>query len=311
MTISQDPSAPLVAVVGATGNQGGSVIRHLEASPKPYRIRGFTRDTSKSSAQELSTKGVEMMAVSLTVESSNAVFQAHQGVNIAFEIAEGKLLVDAAKAAGVELFIWSGLVDAVGVSNGKFVHADHLDSKAVVTAYAKEVTKSGGMRFINVMAGLYMTNFSIPSIATPKKEHDGTFVLKLPVPADGVAPVIDTARDYGLFVRRAIEGSYENGQDVYAYGEIISYGDMAKQMSEITGKHVSYKQISQEEYIAMDVASGKPERIALELSEMYLEIHEFGYFGVKDIGGCREGLGGATFSWADFVKATDWSEILN
>ncbi|KAG8867259.1 hypothetical protein FRB98_004280, partial [Tulasnella sp. 332] len=84
MTISQDPSAPLVAVVGATGNQGGSVIRHLEASPKPYRIRGFTRDTSKSSAQELSTKGVEMMAVSLTVESSNAVFQAHQGVNIAF-----------------------------------------------------------------------------------------------------------------------------------------------------------------------------------------------------------------------------------
>lgn len=84
MTISPDPSAPLVAVVGATGIQGGSVIRHLAASPKPYRIRGFTRDMSKTAAQELTAKGVEMVAVSLTVENKDAVYKAYQGMDVAF-----------------------------------------------------------------------------------------------------------------------------------------------------------------------------------------------------------------------------------
>lgn len=42
---------------------------------------------------------------------------------------------------------------------------------------------------------------------------------------------------------------------------------------------------------------------------MYLEIDECGYSGTKDIGGGRGGLEGTTFSWADFVKATDWSKI--
>lgn len=132
----------------------------------------------------------------------------------------------------MELFIWSGLVNASGVSNGKFVYADHLNSKAAVTAYGKDITSNRGMRFINVMAGLYMSNFSSPAVATPKKQEDGTFVLAMPVPVDSVVPAINTARDYGLFVRRAIEGSYEHGQDVYAYGEIISYRDIVRQMSD-------------------------------------------------------------------------------
>ncbi|KAJ7741791.1 hypothetical protein DFH07DRAFT_964842 [Mycena maculata] len=61
MTISQleDPSAPLVAVAGATGNQGGSVMHALAESDRAYRIRGFTRDPSKPAAQALIAKGVE------------------------------------------------------------------------------------------------------------------------------------------------------------------------------------------------------------------------------------------------------------
>lgn len=84
MTISKDTSAPLVAVVGATGNQGGSVIKALAASKQPYRIRGFTRDTSKKAAQDLEKQGVEMVAVSLTVDNKEAVHQAFEGAAIAF-----------------------------------------------------------------------------------------------------------------------------------------------------------------------------------------------------------------------------------
>lgn len=84
MTISREQSAPLVVVVGATGIQGGSVIQALSESDKPYRIRGFTRDVSKQAAQDLSKKGVEMVAVNLVVQNRDAVFKAFEGATVAF-----------------------------------------------------------------------------------------------------------------------------------------------------------------------------------------------------------------------------------
>lgn len=84
MTISTDPSAPLVAVVGATGTQGGSLIKALAASDKPYRIRGFTRDASKASAQALIKDGVEIVPIALTIDNKEQVEKVFQGADIAF-----------------------------------------------------------------------------------------------------------------------------------------------------------------------------------------------------------------------------------
>ncbi|KAG9027951.1 hypothetical protein FRB95_007028 [Tulasnella sp. JGI-2019a] len=236
MTITNESSAPLVAVVGATGMQGGSVIKALSASQKPYRIRGFTRDTSKPAAKALADQGVEMVAVSLTVDNKDQVFKVFEGASVAFivtnfwehydkarETAEGKMLIDAAKAAGVRLLIWSGLISAVEESKGKYVHVDHLDGKAEVTKYARSTIPVGGpTRFLNIIAGLYNTNFTTP-LALPRKQADGSFVIGLPAPADSVVPSIDTARDYGLFVRKAIEEEVDPSvKDVGAYGEFIS-----------------------------------------------------------------------------------------
>ncbi|CZR49831.1 uncharacterized protein FPRO_16039 [Fusarium proliferatum ET1] len=60
MTISSDSTAPLIAVVGLTGLQGGSVINNLVTSDKVYRIRGPTRDANKEAAQTLAKRGVEV-----------------------------------------------------------------------------------------------------------------------------------------------------------------------------------------------------------------------------------------------------------
>jgi uncharacterized protein YbjT (DUF2867 family) len=84
MTISKDPSATLVAVVGATGTQGGSVINALVESDKPYRVRGFTRDAAKPAAQELVKLGVEVVVVSLVVENKEEVYKAFVGADVAF-----------------------------------------------------------------------------------------------------------------------------------------------------------------------------------------------------------------------------------
>ena len=84
MTISQDLSAPLVVVVGATGTQGGSVIKALADSDKPYRIRGLTRDPSKPAALKLKAQGVEFFSVSISVDNADKVHKAFEGANFAF-----------------------------------------------------------------------------------------------------------------------------------------------------------------------------------------------------------------------------------
>lgn len=57
----------LITVFGATGNQGGSVIKHIladSALSKTFKIRGITRDTSKPAAQALAKQGVELRTAS-------------------------------------------------------------------------------------------------------------------------------------------------------------------------------------------------------------------------------------------------------
>jgi uncharacterized protein YbjT (DUF2867 family) len=56
----------LITVVGATGNQGGSVIKSILADPelsKEYKIRGITRDPLKPKGEKLKSQGVEVVAV--------------------------------------------------------------------------------------------------------------------------------------------------------------------------------------------------------------------------------------------------------
>lgn len=65
----------LITVFGATGNQGGSVIKHILEDPqlsKEYRTRGITRDTSKKAAQDLAKQGVEVVSVCCPSEKSQS-----------------------------------------------------------------------------------------------------------------------------------------------------------------------------------------------------------------------------------------------
>lgn len=84
MTVTQDSSAPLVVVVGVTGNQGGSVVKALSESDKAYRIRGLTRDITKPTARALAAAGVELVAVALTSENTAAAREAFKAADIVF-----------------------------------------------------------------------------------------------------------------------------------------------------------------------------------------------------------------------------------
>ncbi|KAJ7044652.1 NAD(P)-binding protein [Mycena alexandri] len=316
MTITQDPAAPLVAVVGATGIQGGSVVHNLAESDKVYRIRAFTRDASKPAAQALVALGVEVVVVSLVVQNKEAVYKAFAGADVAFlvtnfwehtskerEINEGKLLIDAAKAGGVSRIIWSGLPSLQELSGGKFVNGDHYDGKAVVTTYGFQC----GVPFINVQAGFYGTNLLAFPILL-RKQADGSLVIPWPVKSTGMVPFIDAVHDYGLFVRHVLElPVFPDGADITAYGEKISLEDMAKQLGEGTGKKVTFQQISVEEFKKNILAMGLPpdSPVPTIMADAWGALDEFGW----DFTNTHEGLPRRPSTWAQFVAVTDWSKV--
>ncbi|KZT59934.1 NAD(P)-binding protein [Calocera cornea HHB12733] len=116
----------LVVVAGATGQQGGSVVKAL-LSHGGYAIRGLTRDTASASSQSLIAKGVEMVKASLLDKDSLIVAfkgaYAVYGVTIPntpdSETDMGKNMVDACLANHVSLFFWSSLPSAAEFTNGE------------------------------------------------------------------------------------------------------------------------------------------------------------------------------------------------
>ncbi|KAJ7172905.1 NAD(P)-binding protein [Mycena crocata] len=315
MTITQSSSTPLVAVVGATGQQGGSVIKALAESNKEYRIRGFTRDVTKPAAEALKNQGVEMVQISLVVENVKEVYAAFAGANVAFlvtnfwehlnvqrEVDEGKMLIDAAKAAGVARVIWSGLNSIAKLSGGRYTHVYHFDGKAAVTEYARQ----SGVPFVDVQAGFYGSNF----LTMVAKQSDGTFTIEWAVKPTTVMPIIDVEHDYGLFVRRVLElPVFPDGTAVYTSSEDISVEDIASQLSAATGKSVVFKQITVDAWKTSLEASGTPPPIVTDVLEAFQFMDEVGYYaGHPSVS--HEGLARPTRSWAEYAKATDWSKAL-
>ncbi|KAK7065011.1 NmrA domain-containing protein [Favolaschia claudopus] len=285
MTITpENHSAPLVAVVGATGKQGGSVIQALAASHKSYRVRGFTRDATKLAAQELRKLGVEVVQVAFVVDNKAEVDEAFSGVDFAFlvtnfwehfslarEVAEGKLMIDAAKASRVSGIMWSGLPSFTKLSVGKYTNVYHFDGKALVTEYGRQ----SGVPFVDVQAGFYGTNFLASPHAPVKRASE--FVLALPMKASTVVPFLDADRDYGLFVRYVLElETFPDGAEFVAYSEKLTMQELVDRWARATGKNIKYEQPSMEEFKQKFEDANLPPHILLDMVEALSGWDEFG-----------------------------------
>ncbi|EJD36252.1 NAD(P)-binding protein [Auricularia subglabra TFB-10046 SS5] len=292
MTVTTDSSAPLVVVVGATGLQGGSVIRHLIESDKAYRLRGLTRDAAKPVSLKLKEDGVEVVSVNIVVGNEAAVRAAFAGAEVVFgvtnfwehfdmarEVVDGKLIVDAAKAVGVKLFVWSGLADISKKTGGKYTHLIHADGKAAVTAYARSQLPTA-----DVQAGFYMTNLANLGLG-PRKIDDGSYVWDHPtVASPTLVPYIDTAHDYGLFVRYAIENLAfrTGGGTIYTWGELISHAQAAEILARVRGVQVKLQPLSWEQYVEGAKAQGLPQHLIDDLHDFKFT-EDFGYlFGNEE-----------------------------
>ncbi|KAJ6480470.1 NAD(P)-binding protein [Mycena vitilis] len=257
MTISTSSTAPLVAIVGITGNQGGSVARALNESDKPYRIRGLTRDAQKPAAQAFAELGAEIVSVSLTVGNEANVLAAFAGASIVFavtnfnehfdqqrEISEGKLMVDAALAVGVSLFVWSGLESFTKLSGGRISGAAFFDSKSTISDYAR----ASGIPLAIVQAGYYTTNVLSSVQYTLQPQADGSFLYRLPMAGSARVPLIDIESDYGLYVRAAIESPTLGAGSELLSGQLISLDDLIAEIAKATGKKITYSPYTRAEF---------------------------------------------------------------
>jgi uncharacterized protein YbjT (DUF2867 family) len=236
----------IIAVLGATGSQGGGLCRAILADPSGgFACRAVTRDPSKDKAKALATAGAQVVKGDLDdVESLKKAFAGAHGVYAVTnfwehfsgdkEKAQAKNVADAAKAAGVKHVIWSTLEDI-----RKFMKPDdkrmpmlqqkyrvpHFDAKADADAYF------AGLPTTFLVTSFYWDNLYMFGLA-PKKGEDGQLSWSFPMGTSKMAGI--AAEDigkvaYGIFKA----GSQYVGQRVGIYGEALTIEQMGKTLSKV------------------------------------------------------------------------------
>ena len=131
---------PLIAVVGATGLQGGGVVRALEASRR-FKVRALTRNP-----EEHRRLAAEVVASDLDrPDTLPAAFAGAHGVFLVTnfweegtdETRQATAAIRAAREAGVKHFVWSTLPNVEEISGGRF-HVPHFTGKARIDRIVKE-----------------------------------------------------------------------------------------------------------------------------------------------------------------------------
>ncbi len=188
----------LIVVVGATGSQGGSVVKEFLKDPE-WRIRGITRNTSSKHAQKLSANRVEMVAANL--DDVRGLEQAFQDATVIFgvtdywrqlddpnltksikpgqkksqwayeyELQQGKNLFDAAaKIPGLHRFVFSGIADVAKASCGKYTNVYHSDTKTHAERYGRENHPELWAKTNIIQVGYYLSNWNELPAMMPKK----------------------------------------------------------------------------------------------------------------------------------------------
>lgn len=130
--------------------QGGSVVKEFINQPSKYHVRGLTRDVNSRKAKALVELGIEVVPGDLNDFASlqSAFNDAHiiyamtdfwQEMSFDVEYRQGKDIADiAASLPQLEHFVWAALPDGKAISEGKFPHIYHWQSKAAVTDYIRE-----------------------------------------------------------------------------------------------------------------------------------------------------------------------------
>lgn len=253
----------IIAVVGATGAQGGGLVRAiLNDKDGGFAARALTRHANSEKAKELEKLGAEV--VEADVDDPGSLKRAFQGTHGAFlvtffwahfspekEMAEAKNMAEAAKEARLQHVIWSTLEDTrkwVPLSDnrmptlmGKY-KVPHLDSKGE----ADQIFRDLDLPVTFLLTSFYWDNF-IHFGMGPKKGPDGKLAITLPMgdkKLPGIAAEDIGKSAYGIFKK----GREFVGKTIGIAGEHLTGEQMASAFTRALGKEVRYNSVPPEVY---------------------------------------------------------------
>ena len=284
----------VIAIVGATGAQGGSLARAILADPDSlFAVRAITRNPSSDAAQALAAHGAEIVQADLDdVRSLERAFAGAYGVfaitnfwehfSAEKEKAQAANLAKASKNAGVQHVIWSTLEDTrdrLPIDDERMpvlqdsYNVPHFDAKGEADQYFRDE----GVPTTFLMTSYYWENF-IYFGTGPQPGPDGVLALTMPM---GDAKLPGIAVDdigkiaYAIFKR----GDEYIGQTVAIAGEQLTGEEMAAAMSEALGQKVIYNAVPADVYrnFGFDGAD--------EMGNMYQYKRDFNdsFCGVRDM----------------------------
>jgi uncharacterized protein YbjT (DUF2867 family) len=242
------PDRKIIAVVGATGAQGGSVCDAILNDPGGgFACRAVTRDPDKDKARALAAKGAEVVKADLDDVSS--LEKAFAGAHGAFcltnfwehlsadkEKAQARNMAEAAKSAGLQHVIWSTLEDTrklmppgdtrMPMLQEKY-RVPHFDGKAEADAYF------AGLPVTYLVTSFYWDNLYLFGLA-PKKGDDGQYSWTFPMgnsrlPGIALEDIGKTA--YGIFKG----GRPYIGKTIGIAGEHLTIGQISEKLSQGLG----------------------------------------------------------------------------
>ncbi len=248
----------VIAVVGATGAQGGGLARAILDDPdSEFAVRALTRNPNSDRAQELAARGADIVEADLDdIESLKRAFAGAYGaycvtnfwehMSAERETAQGRAMAEAAAANGLQHVIWSTFEDTrdlVPLDDDRMPTLEghykvpHFDGKADANAAFTEL----GVPTTFFYTSFYWENFIFFG-SNPQPGPDGVLAVTFPL-GDAKMPQI-AAEDigkiaYGIFKA----GRKFIGRRVGAAGEHLSGHEMAAALSRALGREVRYNAV--------------------------------------------------------------------
>jgi uncharacterized protein YbjT (DUF2867 family) len=286
----------LITVVGATGAQGGGVVRALKARGT-FAVRALTRKP-----QAYRDAADEVVEADLTRPETLA--RAFEGAHGAFVVTnfweksavserdQARAAIQAAKAAGVQHLIWSTLPDVHAVAGGAF-HVPHFTDKAAVDA---DVAAAGFPYHTFVEAPFYFQNL-IGSL-TPQQQPDGSKSWTLPLDPAARCIHVGDISDLGKVVAGAFEHPDEvgHGEHLAFAAGLVSFDDLLATLRD-QGHNIAYQRVPAEVFASFFPGAD-------ELAAMFQYFEKHTYFGPN----ADEKLArGRQIAVEPFTEFADWA----
>jgi uncharacterized protein YbjT (DUF2867 family) len=253
----------IIVVFGATGAQGGGLVRAiLNDAGSEFAVRAVTRDTTSDRAKELANMGAEVVSADVDDAASvkSVLANAYGAYFVTFfwshfspekESEQVQIMAEAAKEAGLKHVIWSTLEDtrkwvplsdnSMPTLHGKY-KVPHFDGKGQSDHFFTDA----GVPTTFLLASYYWENLIYFGMG-PKKGMDGKYYITFPMGDKKMAGIgsEDIGKcAYGIFKK----GPSLAGKHIGISGGQITCREMAQELSSALGKEVHYNEVTPEQY---------------------------------------------------------------